>query len=486
MKNRPRVSFSLTIKIALLMVVTMAIFITLISDLVARSVRAHTITHLTDDLEMATGNFFARVIADGQLDDPQALQASMENFAEGQLYVEEIFIVDPDDVIYAHNDPSKVGQPLSNYDTVHQAREIGTVLSKLEQAEGQDRLPRLSVVLPLYSDGQPVGVGVTKFLIKLQLENLDLIRQRIILTMAVGGAGLTLLLIVSLYLLIVRPIRVFMDVAEMVSQGDLSQRMNLERRDELGALAISFNRMIQGLRSVWERFLPPQVVERIARDPHAALVLGGERLQVTVLFSDIRNFTTISEQMSPERLVRFLNEYFAAMTTVIYKYEGTLDKYLGDGIMAIFGAPFTQADDAFRAVNCALEMQAAMATLNSCWAEEQGPHWDMGIGLATGEVVAGNVGSAQRMDYTVIGDTVNVASRLEGQTRGGQVLICQNTRDKVGEMVCCQSLPPMNLKGKMEAVAVYQVLEITPSASRPCPADCIGNLSDSDSRGVNG
>ena len=171
-------------------------------------------------------------------------------------------------------------------------------------------------------------------------------------------------------------------------------------------------------RQALERFLSSNIVEKILANPDE-IHLGGENQTVTILFSDIRGFTRMSEHMEPHAVVELLNEYFSEMTDIIFDSGGTLDKYLGDGIMAVYGAPIPKPDDALRATKTAMEMQRALVALNRDWESRGQQPLRMGVGVNTGPVTAGNIGSAKRMDYTVIGDAVNLASRLCSNAAGG-------------------------------------------------------------------
>jgi len=209
-------------------------------------------------------------------------------------------------------------------------------------------------------------------------------------------------------------------------------------------------------RQALERFLSSSIVERILANPDQ-VHLGGENQTATILFADIRGFTRMSEKMEPQEVVELLNEYFTEMTDLVFENGGTLDKYLGDGLMAVFGAPLTKEDDSLRAVKTAIEMQQALVKLNRDW-EATGQHsLKMGLGINTGPVTAGNIGSSRRMDYTVIGDAVNVASRLCANAAGGQILISESTHRVLGGSLPAKRLDPILVKGKETPVEVYEI-----------------------------
>lgn len=206
------------------------------------------------------------------------------------------------------------------------------------------------------------------------------------------------------------------------------------------------------------RFLSPRIVERALASP-AGMALGGQAQAATVLFADIRNFSELTARLQPQDLVTLLNEYFTAMTEVVFRYEGTLDNFIGDALMAEFGVPFPQADDAFRAVTAAQEMRRKLTELRGCWTARNLKGFDIGIGINTGKVVAGNIGSQSRMQYTVIGEAVNTASRICAKAQANQILITAATWEKLGPAVKTNKLLPLTIKGAVTGVQVYEVLD---------------------------
>src|SRR5262249_27100495 len=197
-------------------------------------------------------------------------------------------------------------------------------------------------------------------------------------------------------------------------------RVGLKQKDELGSLASSFNKMSEGLaerdrvRDLLGKVVSPEIAAELLRKD---AILGGEEREVTVLFSDLRNFTSMSEKLAPQEMLEILNRYFTGMSAIIEKHGGVVDKYMGDALMALFGAPLADPDDADRAMQAALEMTEALDDLNRRWQKRGLPTIGVGIGINTDIVVAGNMGSETRLNYTVIGDGVNLASRLEGLTK---------------------------------------------------------------------
>jgi adenylate cyclase len=213
------------------------------------------------------------------------------------------------------------------------------------------------------------------------------------------------------------------------------------------------------------RFLSPQVTQRIlnASDSQGAALGVPEVKDVSILFADIVGFTTMSEKMSPAAVALLLNDYLSRMTDVIFKYDGTLDKYIGDAIMAVYGAPLDMPDHAAAAVKSALEMQERLTEFNS--ERKEGPHLRIRIGINSGKAVAGEIGSINKKEYTVLGDVVNTASRLESSVaKPGMVVIGENTYNAVIDQFECKSMGSFTLKGKETKVSAYEVISLARAA----------------------
>jgi adenylate cyclase len=210
------------------------------------------------------------------------------------------------------------------------------------------------------------------------------------------------------------------------------------------------------VRSNFERYFAPNVAAEIAMSENA-IKLGGEKRPITVLFSDIRGFTRLSEHMNPDDIAALLTDYFTEMVDIIFEHGGTLDKFIGDAIMALWGAPIAHEDDPDRAMRAAIDMQRALKELNAKWQGNGRPEVAIGIGINHGEVFAGNIGSHRRLEYTVIGDSVNVASRLCGRAEKGEILISQRFYDQLKERPTVETMEPLSVKNRNQAVPVYSV-----------------------------
>ena len=213
------------------------------------------------------------------------------------------------------------------------------------------------------------------------------------------------------------------------------------------------------LKKAFGSYVSPDLVDEIVKNP-GLLKLGGEKREVSILFSDIRGFTTLSESLSPEELVRLLNDYLSPMTRIVMEEKGTLDKFIGDAVMAIYNAPLDVSGHAAHACRSAVKMLQRLEQLNAGFAKRGMPRIDIGIGINTGEAVVGNMGADIRFDYTAIGDTVNLSARLEGLTKfyGTQILVSEATKSQAGEGFLFREVDLVRVKGKNEPVAVYQLL----------------------------
>jgi len=293
-------------------------------------------------------------------------------------------------------------------------------------------------------------------------------------------------LLVSIILLIIftsyltRPLKkVVVTMRDIIVKNDLSKRVTVEYKDEIGDLAHTFNIMITELekaykqikefalqaviaqknehkiRNIFQKYVPKDVIDSFFSNPESMLV--GENRVMVILFSDIRSFTTISEGFMPDELVLALNRYFEIMVDIIMNHNGIIDKYIGDAIMAFFGAPVKRKDDAMQAVSAALEMQEALRAFNAEQAEKGKPAFVTGIGINYGVVTVGNIGSEKKMDYTVIGDMVNLGSRLEGLTKPYKqdVIFSESVYQKVKTSFPCRLVDKVVVKGKTQGEKIF-------------------------------
>jgi adenylate cyclase len=241
------------------------------------------------------------------------------------------------------------------------------------------------------------------------------------------------------------------------SWADISDRKRTEA--DLKRLAEQVERHNRFICETFGRYLTDEIVATVLDSP-AGLKMGGEKRKITMLMADLRGFTSLSERLPPERVVALLNRYLTTMVSVVKKYQGTIDEFIGDAIFVLFGAPIWQEDDAQRAVACAVAMQLAMDSVNEENKREGLPEVEIGIGVHTGQVVVGNIGSAERTKYGVVGSQVNLTSRIQSFTTGGQILISETTRREVGPILKLGKQMEVKAKGIEYAISVSEILGI--------------------------
>jgi adenylate cyclase len=289
--------------------------------------------------------------------------------------------------------------------------------------------------------------------------------ERTYLFLALLGLAISVALGIRIARDVSKPVLELAEGAHKIAAGDYQHRVKVQQKDELGSLALSFNRMSEGLaerdrvRDLLGKVVSPEIAAELLRND---VVLGGEEREVTVLFSDLRDFTAMCEKLSPKEMLGILNHYFTRMGGIVEKHGGVVDKYIGDALMALFGAPLRNSDDADRAVIAALEMSRALEDLNRQWQKRGLPAISLGIGVNTDVVVAGNMGSQTRLNYTVIGDGVNLASRLEALTKVPEyqtrIIISGSTLANAKNRYRTRHLGEVAVKGKQKPVEIYALL----------------------------
>jgi adenylate cyclase len=297
------------------------------------------------------------------------------------------------------------------------------------------------------------------------------LRRMLLVGGIVLGVTLVLALIIGLIVArwISRPIKTLTAQAHALAARDFDKRSTVHTRDELAVLAHGMNHAAEALkqseaqlkreaeiRNDLGRYIPEQLVEQIVRRERD-MGLGGQRRVITVLFADVVGFTPLTEQLSPEHVVTILNELFTILTGIVFEHQGMVDKFIGDCVMAMFSVPAETPDHAQRALETAEDMLSWLETGNRRWEEKYGVRIQLAIGIHTGEAVVGNIGSDRRMEYTAIGEVVNVAARLEAMARPNQILITDATRDAAGPDFEYNPLGQYEIAGKRKTLQLYEV-----------------------------
>jgi adenylate cyclase len=455
---RVRRDFPLSLKVKLSVLITSLVALAVL--LVGFSLLGRQEQALTDAVTKRGLTMAANLAAGGKsalaTNDDLALNILVKE-AMHDRDVAYVVFADEKGIVHAHPDVTAIGRPIVRPAGL---KPPGTALlvQKYKTAAGVDTI---DISVPLAFSKTPLGTLYLGFgtgsitAAVSQARNQAAVITAFMIVLGLGGA-------VALATLLARPIYRLMEATDAVAQGDFSVSVPVTTRDELGVLTESFNRMARSLREkemikrAFTRYVAREVVEEVLKDPEHAM-LTGERREVTVLFCDIRGFTSLSERLTPEQVVSLLNEFYTLMIETVFKHDGTLDKFLGDAVMAVFGAPIGYPDHAARAVKTALDMRTAIAALGARRRAMGQDPFEVGIGVSLGEVVAGTVGTEERMEYTVIGDSVNVASRLQDRAKPGSILLTRRTYDAVRDVVDAKSLGAMKVKGKEEEVEVYEV-----------------------------
>ena len=276
--------------------------------------------------------------------------------------------------------------------------------------------------------------------------------------------AVAIVIITIFSLMLTAPLEKLSELIQIVAKGNFNvkARSFVKSADEVGELAIVFDQMTEGLKerdkvkNLFSKFHGSSVAEDLLKKD---VTMGGQNKEVTIFFSDIRGFTSFSEKRTPEQVVEMLNSYFEVMVKIITRNGGVVDKFIGDAIMAVWGAPQTTPRDTQNALKACLEMRKALEELNTKRAQNQEGAIMIGMGLHSGPAISGTIGSSERMEYTVIGDTVNMTSRIEASTKafGTDLLISQYVVDKVGEEFKVELAGSAEVKGKSEPLKLYKV-----------------------------
>ena len=323
----------------------------------------------------------------------------------------------------------------------------------------------------IYEVAVPVMLGGQKKIgevhVGIDLTSLQIASRRI--QMVVGGITVIgvivgILSAFGLGTLLIRPLKALVRGVAEIARGNFEYRIRKSTNDEIGDLTSAFNIMAKDLKDkvliedAFKRYVSHQVADEILKDPDVfAKSLKGTKKRITAFFGDIRGFTPLSEHLPPEEVVAFLNFYLTEMTTIIFANEGTIDKFMGDCIMAVFGAPVEHSDDVYRAVKSGVEIQKRIEEMNKQRITEGKQDIHVGIGINYGEAVVGNIGSTQRLEYTVIGDSVNTAARLQTVAKGGEIVVSDSVYREVKDHFDFIHMEPVKVKGKARSLKVWKI-----------------------------
>ncbi|MBA4349574.1 MAG: hypothetical protein C0415_06270 [Thermodesulfovibrio sp.] len=376
---------------------------------------------------------------------------------EGLLYA---IIVDRNQVIKAHTDHTKIGTTLETFENAENVKSDKNInYFNYTLSSGMQVLNLSRTVTFKEKELGAVHVGISLDFIKNLIYKESVSILVISLFIILSGILIAILLGIGFS----RPISKLVTATKEIGKGNFQYRLDMARKDEFGDLAESFNYMATEL---WKKLLiqksfgsyvSPEVLNMILSHPNDVW-LKGTRSEASILFTDIRGFAAYSESTNPEEVVEALNEYFAIATQFILEYGGYVDKFIGDAVLGVFGIPIFRADHAERAVKAAVAMQKEFQHQAG---QNKNPFLSkIGIGINSGVVVSGNLGSQVKMEYTVIGDSVNVASRLNSMAGPGEIIISKSIYEFTKDMVSVKALPPQKIKGKSGLIEAFQLVDI--------------------------
>jgi len=367
-------------------------------------------------------------------------------------------IIDRNNIVKAHSNLFEIGNLFEKFDKIKKVNIKDSVTYfDYKHASG---LKMLNLTRPVIFKGKVLGnvyVGVSVDFIE---EMINRERLPIILTtLIVLFCSITVSVLLGIGFS--RPVSKLVLATQKIGEGDYNYKIDMKRNDELGNLALAFNQMSEDLmkkslmQESFGKYIGSEVLEMILKNPESQW-LKGYKNEATIVFTDIRGFMSSSAEKKPEEIVDKLNEYFRIVTEIVLDYGGYIDKFIGDAVLSVFGVPVFHNDHIARASRAALEIQKKLLKI----ADESGNELlsSVGIGIDTGLVISGNIGSQVKMEYTVIGDCVNVASRLNALAGPGEVVVSSNVRNQLDDMITYDALLPQNIKGLKEKVESFRLI----------------------------
>jgi len=437
----------------------MALFICFISFIILLEQKQQFISQLTDFgdslVRIAGSNAADKILGEEEL----VLFQLAKNLAQNEQVLFAV-ITDHKKIIRAHSRMENLGLAYEPPEKITILQATGPVRKSILRLQDEEVLYFETDVLYQNLKVGEVHLAVSQAKIHKSLNDAKFFV--LMLTLVVIGLGVLLSLGLSMYFTV--PIRQLSEMAKALGMGKFSHRVKGDRNDEFGDLAFAFNRMAEDLdmkekiKDSFGRYVTPEIVDIILANPESRWMKGAT-VEASVLFVDIRGFTALSENKTPETIVDLLNDYLTRVTDSVIKHGGHVNKFVGDEAMAVFGAPVANPDHAQAAVRAALEIQDEISELNR-QKKTKGMKIGIGVGINSGEMLSGNLGSQKRMEYTVIGDNVNIASRLTKVAKAGEILISKKTFDAIenkdGELRF-EEKGRAPVKGRRAQVTIYSV-----------------------------
>ena len=454
----PRPLVKIGIKIKLAVILSTLLFAATFS--IGAILVVHQKASLEEQLRSMAGTITHEFASDSKIPfmqrDSLAMNLAVQNILK-YPGIYDAYILSHSMQVEAHKDLTEAGADFKGFD--------GRLLENRQDAapwlinDGGEGL--ITFAAPIVFRGTTVGYTVLSFSKSFIQEQVRISIKKVAAIGLIAVAAMTLISI-PLASGLLRPVfRLFKGTRE-IALGNFDYRIPEGGKDEMGDLVRSFNKMAselkkkEVLKGVFNRYVSQHVADEIFRDPES-IRLGGDRREVTVFFADIRGFTSISRRMAPEDIVEMLNRYFTVVTDIVFRFEGTIDKFIGDAVMSVFGSPIKSPEHLESGVKAAMAIKLGVEELNRLRAVQNESALHMGIGLDSGEVIVGNMGSSVRMEYTAVGDPVNTASRLTDLAKGGDILVSEFIYKAIAENVVADEIKAVSIKGFENPVTLYNI-----------------------------
>lgn len=448
---------SLKVKLGLLITLLIVLSVLLVSDFLLERAEVR----LTDEITKR-GFTIARDLA-ASAKNPLVThdELTLSLLVRDALRDEDVsyaIVADDDGKIVAHRDLNLVGTSIVR---PKELKPLADAMLVQTYADPKGKGHIIDFAVPMEFSKVRIGALYLGFSDRSIRETIATARQQtlwitgLMILAGIGGA-------VGLAIVLTKPILKLAHGTKAIAAGSFDITLPVTSRDEIGDLTESFNEMAKSLhekekiKRAFSSYVARQVVDEILKNPDQ-IVLSGERRDVTVIFCDMRGFTSLAERLPPEEVVAALKDFYTLMIDLTIKNNGIINKFLGDAVMAIFGAPKPDPEHCWQAVRTAVAMQTGVAEIRAQRISDGKDPISIGIGISAGEAVAGSVGTEDQMEYTVIGDRVNLAARLESNAKPGQILVSEETYRKVADRVTAKCLGEIMVKGKEEPVTVFEI-----------------------------
>ena len=463
---------SLTFKLYALIIIVISLFFSIAFSLTYRSTRKTSLSFAKSEFLSSSQLISQQLNRKYELRRGDEVQEYIEDLKARKKSILDIEVFDRKSVIIAsltearrnavYRDPVIASVMKSN-----KGKTRPTLFFHRDAGGKREASPAFAVITPI-AGGNAVearGAVVVYYSVEEPIAIVNQVLRNGIIQVVLSVALVVLVLSVAIRRMILRPIMGMRRIIGKIEKGDLDDRCHITQTDEIGELQLGINSMITGLRErdlvkdTFGRYTSPEVADMILKGD---VVLGGDRINVTTMFLDVRGFTPFAESTAPEQVVEFLNSFFTDVVEIITNHGGTVDKFIGDAVLAVFGAPISagsEKEDALNAARAAWEIKKQLSGLEAARLFHGGNKLRIGIGIHTGEIVAGNIGSEKHTEYTIVGHSVNIASRVESANKelGTMLLMTEATSKLVGSEFRLKAAGKLKLKGVVEEMELFEI-----------------------------